>query len=115
MAAGPPFDCGSCPAGEANATFVSAYYNAQKQAYLQSGSAGWFIWSYKVCNEAVRTMLVTRGGVGQLRSSVNPTITAGGYVSEASRTQMACFPAGPQFQAFVECALMEGDTAILPY
>ena len=27
---------------------VSAFYNAQKQAYLQPGSAGWFLWSYTV-------------------------------------------------------------------
>ena len=48
MAAGPPFDCGTGLAGVVNATLVSAYYNAQKQAYLQPGSAGWFAWSYKV-------------------------------------------------------------------
>ncbi len=48
MAAGPPFDCGSGPAGVINATLISAYYNAQRQAYLQPGSAGWFAWSYKV-------------------------------------------------------------------
>ena len=45
---GPPFNCGGGPADEGSAQLVSAFYNAQKQAYLQPGSAGWFIWSYKV-------------------------------------------------------------------
>ena len=39
--------------GSTTAIQMSGFYNAQYQAYTQAGSAGWFLWSWKVTNNAV--------------------------------------------------------------
>lgn len=42
---------------------VSAYWNAQAQAYLQPGSAGWIMWSLKMENGGIWSLQACYNGV----------------------------------------------------
>ena len=60
---------------------ISAYWSAQAQAYLQAGSAGWFMWSLKMENGGIWSLEACYNGVRCRRPAMSPGPTCGPLLS----------------------------------
>ena len=73
---------------------VSAFWNAQAQAYLQPGSAGWIIWSLKMENGGIWSLESCYNGVRCKRSALLLIVTLVlALCAHANRdSPLACMP-----------------------